>query len=123
MDTDRPVLLSFVEVGGYPDFTALYRRLGYEPVMVTSGRKAQAVMRQRQPAVIVADFYPQSDFRDRTGSLESLLAAAQRLPGARVLVLYPPEAAAALEKLRSRFSGFAALQLPVDEAGVEAALG
>ncbi len=117
-----PVLLSFVEVGGYPDFSLLYRRLGFDPVVVTSGRKAQSVMRQRPPAAVVADFYPQSDFRDRTGSLESLLAAVQRLPEVRVVVLYPPEAASAVDKLRVRFPGFTALPLPVDEAAVEAAL-
>jgi hypothetical protein len=122
MSISLPVLLSFVEVGGYPDFTSLYRRLGFDPVVVTSGRKAQGIIRSRQPAAMVADFYPQSDFRDRTGSLESLMAAAEHLPGMRVVVLYPTEAAPALDRLRGRFSGFTALQLPVDEARLEAAL-
>ena len=27
---DKPLLLSIIEVGGYPDFAPLYRQLGYE---------------------------------------------------------------------------------------------
>ncbi|HSH30240.1 MAG TPA: hypothetical protein VK971_10065, partial [Thiohalobacter sp.] len=84
----KPVLLSIIELGGYPNFASLYQRLGCEVIVEGSMRKALAAARKRQPRVIVAEFNFQSDFRDRTSSLESLLAVVQRLPGTRVIVFY-----------------------------------
>jgi ActR/RegA family two-component response regulator len=115
-------LLSIIELGGYPDFTALYERLGFEVVTVVSTRKALAVLKQTTPRVIVAEFNYQSDFRDRTSSLESLLAVVQQLPGTRVVVLYDPDQVHQLDRLRARFPIHEALPHPVDARRLEAAL-
>lgn len=42
-----PMLLSIVEMGGYPDFTSLYRRAGYRPEKVHSMRNAQAWLKKQ----------------------------------------------------------------------------
>ena len=82
------LLLSIIELGGYPNFTPLYKSLGYEVAVETRMRKALGFLKQHQPDVIVAEFNFQSDFRDRTSSLESLLAVVQRMPATRVIVFY-----------------------------------
>ncbi|RMG29385.1 MAG: hypothetical protein D6721_06260 [Gammaproteobacteria bacterium] len=118
----RPILLALVELGGYPDFTPLYRRLGCEVVVERRLRKALATVRRLRPKVVVAEFNYQSDFRDRTSSLESLQAVVQRLPETRVIVFYEPAQAAQFARLRRRFEPFRALAFPIDEAELEAAV-
>jgi ActR/RegA family two-component response regulator len=115
-------LLSIIELGGYPDFAPLYERLGFEVVTVVSMRKALAVLKTRTPRAIVAEFNYQSDFRDRTSSLESLLAVVQRMQETRVVVFYDPEQAHQLDRLRTRFPIHEALPYPIDASSLEAAL-
>jgi DNA-binding NtrC family response regulator len=122
--TIAPLLLSIIELGGYPDFTAVYEQAGYRVEKVVSVRKALAVLKQDSPAVVVAEFNFQSDFRDRTSSLESLLATLQsRHPDTKVVVLYDRENEQPFEqRLRSRWPIHAALAFPVEEAHMAAAL-
>jgi len=118
----RRKLLSIIELGGYPDFKALYRQAGYEVESVASVRKALGLLRKIDPDMIVAEFNFQSDFRDRTSSLESLLAAVQRTPKTRVIVFYEKEHEHQLEKLTSRFPIHESLAFPIDTARLEASL-
>jgi len=104
---------AFIGTAGYKK---LYQELGYAVVTEWSERKAIALLRKSPPAVIVADFYHQTDFRDRLSNLESLLATAQGAPGTRILVFYEPAHQAALDKVRQRLRIDTALPLPVDEA-------
>jgi len=115
-------LLSIIEVGAYPNFTPLYETAGYTVTIERSMRKALPQVRRLKPAVIVAEFNFQSDFRDRTSSLESLLAVVQTLPGTKVIVFYDAEQAHQYARLKSRFPIHAALTYPIDPAGLEAAL-
>jgi len=39
MASNKPVLLSIIELGGYPDFSVLYGNNGYEVVTTDSVRK------------------------------------------------------------------------------------
>jgi hypothetical protein len=87
----RPVLLSIVEMGGYPNFKPLYERAGFEVVVENRMRKAMSTIKKLKPRVIVAEFNFQSDFRDRTSSLESMLSVVERLPDTRVIVFYDSE--------------------------------
>ncbi len=109
-------LLAIVELGGYPNFAPLYARAGYAVSTVVSMRKALAALKQSVPDVIVAEFNYQSDFRDRTSSLESLLAVVQRHPHTRVIVFYDKEQAHQLARLQARHAVFAALSYPIGEA-------
>jgi hypothetical protein len=114
-------LLAIIELGGYPDFRPVYEKAGYVPLTVTPVRKALAEIKKKVPDAIVAEFNFQSDFRDRTSSLESLLAAVSHHP-TRVIVFYEREYAHQLEKLKARFPIHAALPYPIDPAALEAAL-
>jgi hypothetical protein len=107
-------LLSIVELGGYPNFAPLYQELGYVVAVENSMRKAIGFLKKTTPAVIVAEFNYQSDFRDRTSSLESLLAVVQRLPETRVIVFYDREYLPQLDKLRARLPVHAAIAFPIE---------
>jgi ActR/RegA family two-component response regulator len=121
-EAPQRLLLSIIELGGYPNFTPLYQALGYEVAIETRMRKALGFLRQRKPDVIVAEFNFQSDFRDRTSSLESLLAVVQRLPDTRVIVFYDREYTPQFDRLRRRLPVHAALAFPVDAGAVREAV-
>jgi len=118
----QKVLLSVIELLGFPNLRPLYERLGFRVATEFSVRKAIALMRKTPPDVVVADFFFQPDFRDRVSNVESLLAAAQKLPGCKTVVFYEPSHQPALDKVRQRFRIDAALTLPVKEAELEAVL-
>jgi hypothetical protein len=118
----RKLLLSIIELGGYPNFTPLYESLGYEVVVETRMRKALGFLKDRQPDVIVAEFNFQSDFRDRTSSLESLLAVVQRLPDTRVIVFYEREFTTQFDKLRARLPVYKALTFPIEASMLQVSL-
>ena len=115
-------LLAIVEMGAYPNFAPLYLKAGFEMTVERSMRKALSTVRKLKPAVIVAEFNYQSDFRDRTSSLESLYSVVQTLPDTKVIVFFDAEQAHQFEKLRTRFPVHAALSYPIDPAKLEAAL-
>jgi hypothetical protein len=100
----RRSLLAIVELGGYPNLTPLYRKLGFELEVVNSQRKAQAALKRRVPDVVVAEYNFQSDFRDRTSNLETLMARLQRNPEVKVICFYQPEHSHKLSVLTGRFS-------------------
>jgi DNA-binding NarL/FixJ family response regulator len=117
-----PTLLSVIELLGYPNLRPIYERMGYRVLTEFAVRKAISLMRKEKPAVIVADFYFQPDFRDRVSNLESLLATAQSHKDVKVMVLYESAHEHALERLRERFRIDAALILPVREDALEKCL-
>ena len=115
-------LLAIVEYGGYPDFSRLYEQKGYSVIQLNNMRKVIQYLKKQQPDVIVAEFNFQSDFRDRTSSLESLLAVTQRWPAIRVIILYDAEYRQQFEKLAERFSIDRAIAFPVTEDALTKAL-
>ncbi len=112
--SQKNILLHVIELGGYPNFTALYGSLGFELVTEHSVRNAIRTLKKLVPTVIVAEFNFQSDFRDRTSSLESLLASVQRHEGVKVIVFYEAEFTHQLDKLRAQYPLFATLSHPID---------
>jgi DNA-binding NarL/FixJ family response regulator len=110
-----PLLLMVNAFIGTASHKSIYQQLGYEVVTEWSERKAISLVRKTPPAVVVADFYHQTDFRDRLSNLESLLASTQRLPQTRVLVFYELAHQAVLDKVRQRLRIDVALSLPVNE--------
>ncbi len=120
---DDRELLALVELGGYPNFVPLYRRLGYRVEMVNSVRKAQAWLKSHRPKVLVAEFYADPQFRDRVSNLESLLATLQRYNvEAKVVVFLDASYLDHLEKVRTRYPVDALLTFPIREAELEQAL-
>jgi hypothetical protein len=122
MSLPAPRLLAIVELGGYPNFTSLYQDLGLDVTFVNSQRKAQAYLKKHIPYLVVAEYNFQSDFRDRTSNLETLMAALQRWPKVQVIVLYQAEHAPKLGLLRERFPVAAALSFPITAEALREAL-
>ena len=120
--TNKPVLLSIIELGGYPDFTSLYESLGYQVEKTDSVRKAVKLIRSKKPSVMVAEFNFQSDFRDRTSSLETLLSSTQGVTDASMIVFYEKEFEPQYQRFLQTFSVAASLTFPVEEAELSSAL-
>ena len=117
-----PRLLAIVELGGYPNLLPLYRRLGFEVDVVQSQRKARSYLKTSKPDVIVAEYNFQTDFRDRTSNLETLMAVLQKHATAKLVVFYVPQHAEKFAQFRARWDVFAAIPFPVAEADVEVVL-
>lgn len=117
-----PLLLSIVELGGYPDFSTLYQQKSFAVEQAESMRKATKLLKKIKPAVVVAEFNFQSDFRDRTSSLETLMATVQRIPNCKVIVFYETEQRIQLERLLAVFNVFATIAFPINEADLSQAL-
>jgi DNA-binding NtrC family response regulator len=121
-DARQRRLLSIIELGGYPNLQPLYQQLGFRVEVVNSQRKARSLLKKDVPDVIVAEYIFQSDFRDRTSNLESLMAVLQRHPEVKLVVFYLPEQAEKLALLEARFPLFAKIALPLTAQDVEAVL-
>ena len=119
---NKPVLLSIVELGGYPDFTSLYESFGYQVVKAESVRKAIKLIRQHKPLVMVAEFNFQSDFRDRTSSLDTLLSSAQGVTDVSMIVFYEKESESQYQRFLQGFEVASSLTFPVDETQLKQAL-
>jgi len=115
-------LLSITELGGYPDFRELYEKCGFQVEAVNSMRKALRSLKQNKHDIVVAEFNFQSDFRDRTSSLETLMAVIQQMDEVKVIIFYEKEYFHQFEKLRARFSFYAELAYPIDTQQLKAAL-
>jgi hypothetical protein len=119
---EKPVLLSIIELGGYPDFTLLYESLGYQVLKADSVRKAVKLIRKEKPRVMVAEFNFQSDFRDRTSSLETLLSSTQGVTNASVVVFYEKEFEPQYQRFLQNFEVAASLIFPIEETQLRSAL-
>lgn len=122
MITPPKKLLSVIEFIEHAQYPAIYKALGYDVTTEWQVRKAVSQIRKIKPDVIVADFYFQSDFRDRLSNLESLLAATQLLKDIRVLVFYEPQNEPVLGKVRERMRIDTALPMPATDEAIKAAL-
>ncbi|MHB8916044.1 MAG: hypothetical protein ACYC4K_09570 [Thiobacillus sp.] len=118
----RPLLMMVNAFIGTASYKALYQQLGFDVVIEYSERKAISLIKKTPPAVIVADFFHQADFRDRLSNLESLLASAQRTPTTRILVFYDSAHQAMLDKVRQRMRIDVAMTIPVNETELAATL-
>ncbi len=117
-----PQLLSIVEIGGYLNFTSLYEQKGFVVEQANSMRKATKLLKKIKPSVIIAEFNFQSDFRDRTSSLETLMATVQRIPDCKVIVFYELDQRPQLERLLAVFDVFFTIAFPIQEHTLSDAL-
>jgi DNA-binding NtrC family response regulator len=115
-------LLAIIELGGYPDFSSLYRASGYDVVVENSMRKALNYLKRHEPAIIVAEFNYQSSFRDRLSSLESLIAVVQRKPNIKIIVFYEKEYEHQFKRLQAQYAFFDAIVFPIDRRRLEESL-
>ena len=115
-------LLVIVELGGYPNLLPVYQQLGYQVHMVTSQRKARSWLKKNTPDVIVAEYNYQTDFRDRSSNLETLMAIMQKHPEIKLLVFYLPQHAERFEEFYSRHPVWAAVEFPITPEKVQSVL-
>lgn len=114
-------LLSVIELGGYEDFTELYKSMGYEVTQEITTRKAISRLKRTHYDVVVAEFNYQHTFRDRLSNLESIIAGIQK-QNAKCIVIYEKEFENHLSTLRQQFNFDAELSLPIASADMQAAL-
>ncbi len=115
-------LLSIVEIGGYPDFGSLYESFGYKVDREFNMRKTLRRLKKYVPDVVVAEFNFQSDFRDRTSSLESLMSLVVRHPETKTIIFYDKEFRGQLARLQERFTFDCVMPFPIDELQLKTAL-
>ena len=82
-------------------------------------RKVLKYLKKHTPDVIVAEFNFQSDFRDRTSSLESMMSMVERMPNTKVVVFYDKEFVQQLARLEERYTFDATLAFPIDDEKLE----
>ena len=121
-NTAGKVLLAVMEQGGYPDFTDLYESMGYEVVMVKTPRKAISYLKKNPVTMLVAEFNFQTDFRDRTSSLESIMASVQHQQEIKVVIFLDKDNIERFERVSSRFAIHKTLTFPFDEAELRSAV-
>ena len=122
MTTVSKKLLTVIEFIEHAQYPAIYQSLGFDVTVEWQVRKAVTLIRKIKPDVIVADFYFQSDFRDRLSNLESLLAATQLSKDIKILVFYEIHNIAVLDKVRERMVIDAALPMPASDEAIRAVL-
>ncbi|MGD2117759.1 MAG: hypothetical protein PVG66_05325 [Chromatiales bacterium] len=115
-------LLSIIELGGYPNFTPLYQSLGFQVTVLNSQRKARNHLKKHRPDVIVCEYNFQTDFRDRTSNLETLLAILQKMPQVKLIVFYMPEHEEKFNQVRQRFGIHTGIAFPIREQALHEAL-
>jgi DNA-binding NtrC family response regulator len=117
-----PVLLSIIELGGYPNFASLYQAKGFTVERADSMRKAVKLLKTLQPDVIVAEFNFQTDFRDRTSNLETLMATVSKMPDTRVIIFFEQEQRPKLDRLLALFKIYDTLSFPIDEQALSSTI-
>ena len=107
-------LLAIIEQGGYPDFSSIYEEAGYEVEIVKTTRKAISFLKKNKVDMLVAEFNFQTDFRDRSSSLESVMASVQHHPDIKVVIFLDKDNREHFKKISSRFAIHQTLLFPID---------
>ncbi len=111
----KPVLLSLIELGGYPDFTPQYEQAGFLVVKVSSMRKGLSLLKRTSPSIVVAEFIYGPTYGSRISNLESLFAGLQSTRSeTKLIVFFDKENTHHLDTLRPRFPIFEALPYPIN---------
>jgi len=117
-------VLSIIESPTHPDFSPVYRRLGFHEKRATSTRKAMSLIKEVSPDYVVAEFfygYGNNYAGVNVSNLDVFLYSLQKYaPQARIVVLVEKEERAFVDKLDALFPLHAVLQHPVNEAQLEA---
>jgi len=119
-------LFSIIESPAHPDFSRLYRRLGYAEIRLGSMRKAISQLHRTPPAVVVAEFfygYGNNYAGVNVSNLDVFLYSLQKdAPQARTIVLVDKAERQYVERLTAILPVHAVLTYPVGEADMEAVL-
>ena len=120
------ILFSIVESPMHPDFSGLYRRLGFQHVKLGSMRKAISALKSQTPAIVVAEFmygYGNNYAGVNVSNLDVFLYSLQKYSQhSDIILLVDKSEMQYVDKLRALFPVHAVLQLPVSEAAMEQCL-
>ena len=109
-------LLCVRELGGYPDFSPLYRQLGCEIVAAQGMRKAMAALKKHAPELLIAEFNYAPTYGARISTVEALLAAVQTSKTKpRVLLFAEKPHLQHLPLLERQYGVLEALPYPIDQ--------
>lgn len=121
-----PVLFSIVDSPTHPNFSTLYRKLGFEEVRLPSARKAMSRMKRQVPEVLVAEFrygYGNNYAGVNVCNLDVTLSTLEKYaPEAAIVVFVHRSEQEHVEKLHALFPLYAVLTYPATEAMMTAAL-
>lgn len=110
----------------HPDFSGLYRRLGFQQVKLASMRKAISALKTQTPAIVVAEFmygYGNNYAGVNVSNLDVFLYSLQKYSqDSDIVLLVDKSELQYVDKLRALFSVHAVLQQPVNEAAMERCL-
>lgn len=119
-------LFSIVESPLHPNFSALYQRLGYEEVQLTSTRKAVSALKKQVPDLVVADFvygYSNNYSGIHISNLDVFLMSMQKFaPATPVIILAAANELEHAEKMRNICEIAAILPFNVSEPTLKATL-
>jgi hypothetical protein len=120
------IVYSIIESAAHPNLSALYRRLGYEEIRLTSVRKAIQELKLHKPDLVVADFlygYGNNYAGVNISNLDVFLYSLQKYaPECKVIALYEKSEQVYIGKLQELFSITASLAYPVAESDIEGIL-
>jgi hypothetical protein len=118
-----PTLLSIVESPTHPDFSALYRRLGFDETRVGSIRKAISQLKSQAPVFVVAEFfygYGNNYAGINISNLDVFLYSLQKFaPAAHVIVMVDKSERRYVDKLNEILPLHAVLPHPVHGPAME----
>ena len=120
------IVYSIIESAAHPNLSALYRRLGYEEIQLTSVRKAIQELKKHTPDLVVADFlygYGNNYAGVNICNLDVFLYSLQKYaPACKVIALYEKNEQAYIGKLQELFTITASFAYPITERDIEMSL-
>jgi hypothetical protein len=123
---DNKTLYSIIESPTHPNFSGLYKRLGFTEIRLTSTRKANHALKTTPPAFVVAEFfygYGNNYAGINLCNLDVFLHSLRKYsPHAKVIVMVMKEECAFVDKLAKLFPIHGVLLQPVRETELEALL-
>ncbi len=122
----KQLILSVVESPAHPNFSGLYRGLGFDEIKLNSQRKAIGQLKKSKPEFVVAEFnygYANNYAGVNVSNLDTLLSSLRRYsPETRVIVLVEKRELQYVSKLADLFPLYRTLTLPVSPQKMIAAL-
>jgi DNA-binding NtrC family response regulator len=120
-------LFSIIESPLHPNYSALFKRLGYEEVQLTSTRKAVSQLKKQVPDLVVADFvygYSNNYSGIHISNLDVFLMSMQKFaPGTKVIILAAKDELEYAEKMRDICPIVAIVPFTVSEAEMAVIFG
>lgn len=122
----KKVVFSIIESPLHPNFSALYQKLDFENVQLSSMRKAISQLKQQKPDYVVAEFiygYGNNYAGVNVSNLDVFLHSLQKYaPEAKVIAMVEKHEVKHVAKLLNLFTLHGVLQHPVSEQALSSVI-